>query len=131
MREFHFPPTIEAPLVRVIVSGPKGAFRLRLVLDTGAHTTQLRRAAMNVLGFSEQHKTRDAYSVGVESKPQKGFEVIVPRLFVLGQKFENAAVCVFEMSFLEGDNVDGLLGWNLIRLFHFEMDGPAGVLKVF
>jgi len=28
-------------------------------------------------------------------------------------------------------NWDGLLGWDVIRAFHLEMDGPTGLLKVF
>lgn len=131
MREFHFPPSLDTPLVRAILSGPKGAFRLRLVLDTGAHTTQLSKAAMSTLGFREENKTRAAYAVGVGGAREEGFEVVLPRLFVLGKKFEDVPVCAFDMTYVEENGADGLLGWDLIRLFHFDMDGPGGVLKVF
>lgn len=85
---------------------------------------------MNGLGFREENKTRDAFSVGVGGAREKGFEIILPRLFVLGKKFEAAPVCVFGMQYVEEDGTDGLLGWDLIRLFHFDMDGPKGILKV-
>ena len=131
MRSYRFNPTAPWPIVRCVLSGPRGALSARLVLDSGAHNTQINRGTMNALGFQEQHRTKDAYSVGVGGAREKGFEIMVPRFFVLGRKFEQTPICVFDMSFLARDRVDGLLGWDLIRLFHFDMDGPQGVLKVF
>lgn len=131
MREYHFNADAPWPIVRCVLSGPKGAFSARLVLDSGAHNTQINRGTMTALGFREQDKKRDAFAVGVGGAKEEGFEVIVPRFFVFGRKFENTAICVFEMKYLESDRVDGLLGWDLIRLFHFEVDGPNGLLKVF
>ena len=86
---------------------------------------------MTALGFREEEKTRAAFSVGVGGARERGFEVLVPRFFVLGRKFVETPISVFEMSYLESDRVDGLLGWDLIRQFHFELNGPAGILKVF
>jgi hypothetical protein len=129
--DYRFDPDAPWPVVRGVISGPKGALSIRLVLDSGAHQTQLNRGTMNALGFREQDKTRDAFSVGVGGARERGFEVIVPRFFVLGRKFAETPVSVFEMPYLEGDRVDGLLGWDLIRQFHFELNGPAGVLKVY
>jgi len=86
---------------------------------------------MNTLGFNEANKTRDAYAVGVGGAREKGFEAVVPRLFVFGRKFQDVPVCAFDMKFVEEDGSDGLLGWDLIRLLHFEMNGPAGILKIF
>jgi predicted aspartyl protease len=131
MREFHFSPSLDTPLVRAILSGPKGAFRLRLVFDTGAHTTQLSKAAVSTLGFREENKTRAAYAVGVGGAREKGFEVTLPRLFVLGKKFQDVPACAFDMKYVEENGADGLLGWDIIRQLHIEMQGPAGILKVF
>jgi hypothetical protein len=64
---------------------------------------------MNALGFQEKDKTREAFSVGVGGAREKGFEIVVPRFFVLGRRFQAARICVFEMSYLESDRVDGLL----------------------
>ena len=131
MREFEFDPSQPAPLVRAILAGPKGAFHMRLILDTGAHSTQLSKAAMHSMGFNEDVSTRDAYSIGVGGAREKGFEVIVSRFFVLGAKFQDVAVCAFNMKYLEGEGADGLLGWDLISQLHLEMDGPKGLLRVF
>lgn len=131
MRNYRFNPDAPWPIVRCVLSGPKGAFSARLVLDSGAHNTQINRGTMTALGYLEKDKIRDAFSVGVSGAREKGFEVKVPKFFVLGRKFEDTALCVFDMKYLESDRVDGLLGWDLIRQFHFEMDGPQGVLKIF
>lgn len=130
-REYCFDPDAPWPVVRGVISGPKGALSIRLVLDSGAHRTQLNRGTMTALGFREEEKTRAAFSVGVGGARERGFEVLVPRFFVLGRKFVETPVSVFEMSYLASDRVDGLLGWDLIRQFHFELVGPAGILKVF
>lgn len=130
-REYCFDPDAPWPVVRGVISGPKGALSIRLVLDSGAHRTQLNRGTMTALGFREEEKTRAAFSVGVGGARERGFEVLVPRFFVLGRKFVETPVSVFEMSYLASDRVDGLLGWDLIRQFHFELIGPAGILKVF
>ena len=29
------------------------------------------------------------------------------------------------MTYVEENGADGLLGWDLIRLFHFDIDGPS------
>jgi len=131
MREFLFDPNQPAPLVRAVLSGPKGAFRLRLILDTGAHTTQLSKAAMHCLGFNEDNRTREAYSIGVGGAREKGFEVIVSRFFVLGAKFQDLPVCAFNMKYVEDEGADGLLGWDIVSQLHLEMNGPKGLLKVF
>ena len=131
MRQYHFNPDAPWPIVRCVLSGPKGALSARLVLDSGAHNTQINQGTMAALGFQERDKSKDAFAVGVSGAKEHGFEITVPLFYVLGRKFENTAVCVFKMPYLESDRVDGLLGWDLIRLLHFEMDGPRGLLKVF
>ena len=63
--DYRFDPDAPWPVVRGVISGPKGALSIRLVLDSGAHKTQLNRGTMIALGFREQAKTREAFSVGV------------------------------------------------------------------
>jgi hypothetical protein len=131
VRCYNFSPKAPWPIVRCVLTGPKGALSARLVLDSGAHSTQINRGTMTALGFQEKDRTREAFAVGVGGAREGGYEIIVPRFFALGSRFENTPISVFEMAYLERDRVDGLLGWDLIRLFHFEMDGPNGLLKVF
>ncbi len=57
--------------------------------------------------------------------------VRVPRIAFLGSVAEDVEVAVFDMSYLGDKNIDGLLGWDFVRLFHLEMDGPSGLLKIF
>lgn len=44
---------------------------------------------MSTLGFREENKIRAAYAVGVGGAREEGFEVVLPRLFVLGKKFQD------------------------------------------
>ena len=66
--DYRFDPDAPWPVVRGVISGPKGALSIRLVLDSGAHKTQLNRGTMIALGFREQAKTREAFSVGVGAR---------------------------------------------------------------
>ena len=86
---------------------------------------------MQRLGYTEQVKTRDAKAVGVGGAEEKGYMVRAPRIAFLGSEAENVELAVFDMNYLGDRNIDGLLGWDFIRLLHLEMNGPAGVLKVF
>ncbi len=131
IREFSFDPASPTPLVTVILTGIKGAYKLRLLLDTGAYRTQIHQGSMIPLGYTENRKVRDAFAVGVGGARERGYEVIVPRLFVLGTRFEEMKISVFNMNYLDEEGIDGLLGWDVIRQLHLEMDGPQGILKMF
>ena len=45
--------------------------------------------------------------------------------------FNHIPVAAFDFSNWEEEGIDGLLGWDMIRLLHLEMDGPKGKLIVF
>ena len=69
--------------------------------------------------------------MGVGGAEEKGYMVCVPRLTFLGSFAENVELAIFDMDYLGNKNIDGLFGWDFVRLFHLEMDGPGGILKVF
>jgi predicted aspartyl protease len=131
MLEFHFDPLADAPTISAIISSPKGKRKVQLIFDTGAERTQLRRRTMHRLGYSEEVKTRNAKAVGVGGAEEHGYMVRIPQLFFLGSFAENVELAVFDMDYLGNNNIDGLFGWDFVRLFHLEMDGPNGILKVF
>lgn len=130
MRTFKFDPRAVWPVVRCIFTGPRGALNLRLVLDSGAQTTQLSRGAIKHLGFLNRKSLREVYAVGVGGAKEVGVEVRIPRLFLLGKRFENIPIAVFEMGYLSDSEVDGLVGWDIIRQLCFTLNGPAGTLLV-
>lgn len=131
MLEFHFDPFGDSPIVSAIISSPKGRRKVQLILDSGAERTQLHRRTMQRLGYTDQVKTRSAKARGVGGAEDDGYMVRVPQIAFLGSVVENVEVAVFDMDYLGDRQIDGLLGWDFIRLFHLEMNGPAGVLRVF
>ena len=131
MRTFRFNPTSRSPIVIALITGPKGTRKVRLIFDTGSEVTQFHAETMRKLGYSSSDaigKSRVMGSGGVESE---GYITVLERLFVLGSKAETVQVGVYDMQFLQSQRIDGLLGWDVIRAFHLEMDGPAGILKIF
>lgn len=131
MPEFNFNPLESTPIVSAVISSPKGKRKVRLILDTGAERTQFHRRTMQRLGHTESVKSKDALAIGVGGAKEQGYMVKVPQLAFLGSIAENVELAVFDMSYLGDKNIDGLLGWDFIRLLHLEMNGPKGSLKVF
>lgn len=131
MLEFHFDPQGDAPVISAIISSPKGRRKVQLILDTGAERTQLHRRTMSRLGYTETAKTRSAKAIGVGGSVENGYMIRVPSISFLGTVAENVEIAVFDMDYLGGKNIDGLIGWDFIRQFHIEMNGPKGNLKVF
>ena len=70
-------------------------------------------------------------SRGAGGRESSGYMVNLQRLFVLGSKAEELPVGVFEMKHLYAQRLDGLLGGDVIRAFHLEMNGPQGELRVY
>lgn len=131
MLEFQFDPKDDAPVIAAVLSSPKGKRKLQLVFDTGAERTQFHKRTMQRLGYTEEVKTRDAKAIGAGSAEEHGYMVQIPRLAFLGSVVEDVELAVFDLSYLGDRAIDGLLGWDFIRLFHLEMDGPKGVLKIY
>jgi hypothetical protein len=131
MRSFHFDPQSNAPIVAALITGPRGTRKLRLIFDTGAEMTQFHSATMHKVGYHPGTAIHGAALLGAGGMESDGYVVNLERLFVLGSKAEAFPVGVFEMKHLDSRRLDGLLGWDVIRAFHLEMDGPKGLLKVF
>jgi hypothetical protein len=131
MRTFHFNPRSRAPIVSALVTGPRGVRKVRLIFDTGAEVTQFSVDAMMKVGYPEPASLGKATVIGAGGVEAEGYQINLQGLFVLGAKAEALRVGVFEMSHLAARRLDGFLGWDVIRAFHLEMDGPSGVLNVF
>jgi hypothetical protein len=131
MREFRFDRTEDTPIVRAILVGPKRSIQARLVFDSGASRTQIRASTARRLGFTDAHRIGEADLIGVEGKADLGSLYLTNLIFVLGKRFERVTIAAFPMSHLEREGIDGLLGWDIIRELRLEMDGPAGILKVY
>ena len=131
MRNFHFDPRSRAPIVTALITGPRGTRKVRLIFDTGAELTQFHADTMHKVGYSSSDAVAKVNIIGAGGVEGHGFVVKLQKLFVLGSKAETFQVGVFEMNYLNSRRLDGLLGWDVIRALHLEMDGPLGVLKIF
>jgi hypothetical protein len=131
MLEFEFDRASRTPLVSALICGPKGRRRLTLVFDTGAVITQIHAPTLAIIGYTEENKTQSACMVGASGERQDGFLVQSERLVTLGSRIENAIIGGFDFGDLSRAGIDGLLGWDVIKQLHLELDGPAGLLKVF
>ena len=131
MRTFEFNPRSKAPIVSALISGPKGTRKVRLIFDTGAEMTQLNAARTNDIGYTHADAVAKAAVVGAGGVESEGYAISINSLIVLGSEAEHFKIAIFEMEHLQKERIDGLLGWDVIRAFHLEMDGPKGLLKVF
>lgn len=131
MHNFKFNPRASAPIVTALIKGPKRTRKLRLIFDTGAEMTQFHSATMQEIGYSKSEAIANANVIGVGGVESAGYVVRLHKLVVLGAETGSFNVAVFDMQHLSSRGLDGLVGWDVIRAFHLEIDGPNGLLTVF
>ena len=130
MREVRFDPSVEIPEVEVLIAGPLKNPRARLVFDTGAACTQIDVKLIEYAGYSISHAIgRGIVKGGAGTESVEGYILEVPQLVVFGVSLERVSVLAYDFDNFPG--IDGLLGFDVIKRFHLEMDGPGGLLKVF
>lgn len=131
MLEIEFDPLQTIPLVDALVEGPNGRRRVKLVLDTGCAVTQIDTGLMETMGYSISDSSNVISIHGPAGDEQEGYLVSARSLTIFGRSFENVAVGVYDFDNFSKYGIDGLLGWDIIRQFHIEMNGPDGLLKIF
>ena len=100
---------------------------LKLLVDTGASMTALTRESFRRL--QRQHfsllgtrlfNTANGYTRG---------DIYRASALTLGEeRLENTTVAVLDLRTM--DDIDGLLGMNVLRQFHFEIDQSAGAMQI-
>lgn len=106
----------------------------RFVIDTGAQLSSIRYDMMVRLGISNSN---GSIEVGAASGTRKKLKGCVLRSLAFGQAaYENVPVlCLdkhdFSLRFADVDifRFDGILGWDILRNFDFELDTVAMQLK--
>ncbi|MEE4145521.1 MAG: retropepsin-like aspartic protease [Halieaceae bacterium] len=100
---------------------------LKLLVDTGASMTalthesfrRLQRHRFSLLG-TRLFNTANGYTRG---------DIYRASALTLGEeRIEGASIAVLDLRTM--DDIDGLLGMNVLRHFHFEIDQSAGVMKI-
>ena len=131
MQIIEFDPLQEIPLVDVLLIGPLAPKRLKLVFDTGCAVTQVDTSLMETAGYSASDGLEVINVRGPTGDKQEGYLVRSQSLKVFGTQFDDIEIGVYDFDNFSQYGIDGLLGWNVIRRFHLEMNGPEGVLKIF
>jgi predicted aspartyl protease len=130
VREVKLDPNWDVPSVNVLLKRPRGrSRRAKLVFDTGASLTQIDVDLMEALGYSARDAIGTARIRGATGEPVEGYIVRLSSLTLLGRELRD--ISVFSYDFKNFSGLDGLLGWDVIKRLHLELDGPNGVLKVF
>lgn len=131
MREYRFDPSGELPVVRALLKGPKGQIRVALVFDSGCAITQVHHQILEGIGCGKSAGSKAITIGGVTGEGDPAYLLSLNGLKVLGARFEEIEIAGVDFSKWARSGIEGLLGWDVIKLFHFDMNGPAGVLQIF
>ena len=130
MRETQLDSGWDVPIVSVILNGKqKKNTRARLVFDTGSAFTQLDVDLVEFLGYSARDAIGLSSVKGATGEAVDGYIISMSSLFLFGKEFNNIQVLTYDFKNFSG--IDGLLGWDLIKKLHLEMNGPQGMLKIY
>ena len=131
MRVVTFDPGQDIPIIDALVRGPRDYHRVRLVFDTGAGMTQIDSTVVELLGYSPRDGEERLSVTDATGKSVEGYSIRLKELTLLGARLESPLVGTFDFSHFDNYRIHGLLGWDIIRTLHLEMDGPNGVLKIY
>ena len=131
-RTFHIKADQKIPVIAALIRGKYSAKVARLVFDTGAGETQFNTTFIEDLGYSARDALRSVSAFGPAGPIQQGYELELQELTALDVSFRSPVVSVYDFENIsERLKIDGILGFDLIRQLHLEMDGPQGLLKIF
>ena len=131
MRIVKFDPSSELPIVDARIRGRQKSRALRLVFDTGAGNTQIHTARIEAIGYSAIDALGLMSVEGPAGDSKQGYLISLKILSLFGKNFEDVQIGVYDFDNFAQYGFDGLLGFDVIKQLHLEMDGPKGVLKVF
>jgi predicted aspartyl protease len=106
----------ELVVVQAVITGPRGTVTAKLVLDTGAVYTTITPEVADSLGYSARDGlliTRVRTAIGSE----QGYVLVVAQFAALGLVAPSFRLQVFDL----GDDIDGLLGLNLLNQLNYEV----------
>lgn len=130
MRVVRFDREQSIPLVDVKVVGPLCSVKTRLVFDTGSQYTIIDTPLIETVGYSATDGIMTASVQGATEERQSGYMLQVRELVLFGLRFADLMVGAFDFEHFARFGVRGVVGFDLIKRLHLEMDGPNGVLKV-
>lgn len=127
---FRFNREQSVPLVFARIKGKQGTQRIKLVFDTGACMTQINTVVVEEIGYSARDGLSPIAAYGPSGPIDEGYSLQISGIEVLGKQFSGLTIAAYDFSNLEADGIAGLLGFDLIKQLHLEMNGPEGELLV-
>ena len=118
-----FDPGRDLIIVPAEVEGPHQATRLRLAVDTGSGATILSTDIIDAIGLSARQGEAFSRLRSVVAE-ERGYTVRVQRFTALGFEFSDFRVHAHAIP--DGWEIDGLLGWDFLRRFRFEVRPDEG-----
>lgn len=131
MQIVSFDRTQDIPIVDAIISGPLTYERVRLVFDSGCALTQIDTGLVESIGYSATNAKRTMSVRGPVGEEVEGYVVGLNSFKVFGYAVSNLEVGVYDFDNFAHFGIDGLLGFDLIKQMHFELNAPKGLLKIF
>lgn len=128
---FKFKQTESVPTVFARIYGKNDDRRVRLVFDTGAAMSQLSTVIIESLGYSARDAVSRASAHGPSGPMDEGYALHLEELVVFGKRFQQPLVAAFDFDHLQASQIGGLLGFDIIKQLHLEMNGPKGELIIF
>ncbi len=118
-------------LVDALVFGPRKHERVKLVFDSGCGKTQIDTGVIESIGYSAKDSIGVTIVKGPSGDTQEGYLVKAKDFQLFGISFENMEIGAHDFDQFSKYEIDGLLGFDVIKQLRFELDGPEGLLKIF
>jgi hypothetical protein len=119
------------PIIDAHIFGPRNSLRVKLILDTGAEFTIVDTGLIEEIGYSARDAKHISAVLGASGDAQDGYILEMKALRFFGKKAKLVTVGAFDFDHFAHFGAHGVLGFDVIKQLHLEMDGPKGVLKVF
>lgn len=131
MQIISFDRSQDIPIVDAIISGPITYERVRLVFDSGCGLTQSDTGLIESIGYSASDAKRTMSVRGPVGDQVHGDVISLESFKLFGYSISKFEVGVYDFDNFAHFGIDGLIGFDLIKQMHFELNGPEGSLKVF
>ena len=119
------------PIIDARIYGPRKSHKVRLVFDTGAQFSIIDTGLIEDIGYSARDARHVSCVLSASGASQDGYLLEIKALGFFGRKRRGVFVGAFDFEHFVQFGANGLLGFDLIKQLHLELDGPHGVLKIF
>ena len=104
---------------------------LNFLFDTGAAKTEISHETAIKLGFSAKDGIAKT-SITTMAGKIEGYQLILPEIKVFNQTFKNFKIGVFDIAVTKDNNdeIDGIIGMDIISQFKLLIDGPNKRVRV-